>query len=303
LNKFLLITALLLVASFSVNATDAVQALEARAAHLQCNIVFTTAVLSDMIAAVPEASTALQPHVDKLNTDSPQLESLAAAGSVVNFASFTLGMLWPDLTAAHLALVGERLKYNQYNVTADTRTQLRTQFNTRRDEFSSCQSSALIESGRTKVTYLNGELARWEEIAANLTAKGADMSEITSLISGARTQIVTPLQAAVDSGDSAQVQAALKQYCLANGCRDGTNFHFYAKADLARLVAITNAVEANATAAGKGDQITAIRASLTQGRTALDSVGPSQYPAESENSVWTAIRSAGDQLRVLLRQL
>lgn len=300
MKAFGAISVLLFAAAFAA-AVEAGPALEARAAHLQCTIDFSKGVATDLMAAVPQAA-ALQTQLDKLDSDAAQLQSLASSGNASAFNSFVFSTLRLDVAAANLAIVGERVKFGQYGVSAETRSATRGQFTARRAAFSSCNSNAVVTAGRTKVAYMNSELSRWEGIASDLASKGADNAALLALVGQARTNIVSPLQAAVDSGDATGVEAALRQYCLADGCMLGSNFHFYAKANIARLNAIADAFEANATSPA-GSRVASVRSKLAEAQAALDRVGSAQYSGGQKAEVWNAIAAAREQLRMLFREM
>ncbi len=140
----------------------------------------------------------------------------------------------------------------------------------------------------------------WTDKASNLSGKGIDTSAMTSLIQDAKTQIIAPLQSAIESAtDGKSLADALHKYCLFDGCKDGTNFHFAAKWEIAKLSAMENYVKAQPKAANYTTQLDKVTSDLNSANAGLSAVGSSQYD-DHQSTVWDPIKDAAETLKQVI---
>ena len=143
------------------------------------------------------------------------------------------------------------------------------------------------------LNYYTTALNLYQLRAQNLTNRGIDASNLLNLVDNARSQTVTPLQNGVNSAtNSSQLRILLNQYCLYDGCVNGTNFHMAAKFETMRMADLLAAISPNATAAGLGSNVAAAQTSLNAARTEISSWGTNDAKPDQLGPVWTDIRSA-----------
>lgn len=262
-----------------------------------CRTDFTVGVLDSMIDRVPGAS-GLGDSVDELEEDTAQLQQYADAGDVDGFKTYLRGTYESHLRDAKQEVLEAR---RTANLSSDTRAELRADYDALRAEYDGCNFNGLKRAAQAKIDGYGRFLDRAEEKTNNLAGKGVETGGLLSLISDARSQIVAPLQSAVDAADNAsEVKDAFGQYCLFNGCPDGTNFHFAAKFEIEKLDGILAVVGENATAAGLGADVDGIQADLDSAEAGLVSAGTDQF---NDKQVWNGIRAASDGLRDLMAAL
>ncbi len=288
-----LLLAMPLVSADSGNLTS--QYLSASAQQVKCKTDFMVGVI-DSITSTVNNSGSLSSFASALQSDESQLQTYADGGQVDSYRSYLQGTYDPELKSARDAIVQWRLADGR-NTTASERQTLRSDYASLRSTFDSCELSAVKDYADAKVTGYQAILAEYQKKADNLSAKGIDTSNLTSLISQAQSTIVTPLQSALDSAnDSKGVADAVRSYCLYNGCKNGTNFHFAAKWDIAKLTAIESYVQSKPASANFTSQLGQVTSDLTSASAMLQGIGTSDYQPGQQAQVWDPIKDAANVL-------
>lgn len=294
--KHMMLFALLLVPFVSADGGNlTARYLDASAQQVKCKTDFMTGVISGITSSVPSASS-LTTYADKLQGDESQLESYAAAGSADSYRDYLRGTYDPDLKSAREAIIQWRVSAIG-SLNASERQAIRSSYSSLRSVFDSCEMNAIKGYAQAKVDGYDQILSVAQDRASNLSAKGIDASGLTSLISQARNAIVASLQSAIDSAsDGKSLATAVRSYCLYNGCKDGTNFHFAAKWEIAKLTAIEAHVQAQPKAANYSSQLSQVTGDLNTAGSQLSSKGTSDYAPGQESQVWDPIKDAAKTL-------
>lgn len=273
--------------------------LDARYTKITCGIDFRTDVLEATIEKVPQASN-LKPHVKTLSEDKAQLQALAAEGNAREFREYVREILRPHMKTAREAFKEDREKFEKWKVSGETIDELRGEYEENRDEFKVCKESAIIQVGKAKVAWYEAHLEKKHLKTDNLSAKGIDATEMNEVISGAWTQIVTPLKDALSTGNPETVKNALRTYHLFNGGNEsGISYHFAAKYQVARLGAILAAIVPVANDAGYIDEVTSIQGIVDSTEALLSEIGDKKYASGEGEQVWDSIKKGFTQLREL----
>jgi hypothetical protein len=286
------------------NAADVNQTkqdmLNAAMANIACKADFMGGVISSIDANVPSAS--LGSFADALKADEQNLQGMASAGDWEGFRSSVHGTFDPDMKSAREAVESLR-KDDGKNLTNDTRATLRADYEQLRTTYQACESSAMSQYAGAKIDWYNTVLDDYQARADRLNAKGVQTSDLSALISDARSQIVSPLQAAVDAAsNTSQVREALGQYCLFNGC-NGTNFHMAARFESDKLGDVLSYIQPTAQSDGLGDNVTSAQAQLGSVQSELSSIGTSEYADGQKDEVWSGIKSVAGDVKGILDQI
>lgn len=292
----------LLLASFALADADDASYLSVRADRISCSIDFHNAVMTSIVGKVPQASS-LNDWINKLKSDETQLKTLAANGDHKVFEQYVRDTLHLDIKKADEAVRGIRKNYKGYNVTKEVRESLKESFKTAQETFKACISQNELKVADKRADYYERVLAKRQEQVEKLAKRNISTSALTDLINQAKSIIVTPLENAAKSGDTAQAQAALKQYCLWSGCTNGINFHFAAKFEIARLSALLAKITPIANAAGLTPELNAVRTELDAAKSALDAVGNADYGTGQRDNIWNHIKAASIAFRTLIKDL
>ena len=299
LIKLLLFILMCTILSFTAFA---VTELEARAGMLGCQIDFHKAVLNSVASKVPQAAN-LSTLANKLQSDKNQVNALANAGNASVFRQFVNSTLRPDMKSSNRELQNARRNFKVWNVTKETKKALQNASKEARGVFTGCVKENALKHAQVKVNKYSKRLDDAQVKVGNLSSKNVSTAELTGIINQARAQIITPLQNAVNSGDGAQAQAALKQYCLYNDCNNGTNFHFNAKFQQARLSALLAYVKPRADAANLSANVSAIQAKVDQSKAALNAIGNAHATKAQIDGVWGPLKQAVKDFRQLLKDI
>jgi hypothetical protein len=304
MKLFLLPLALLLIAMPVSMAAGTVKQDVLTGAYddVKCHTDMEVSVMGAIDSAVPQAS--LSTYSDKLTSDTSQLQTYATSGDGSGFSTYLKGTYEPDVKAANQAVRDARKNFRSWNVSKDTIQSLRESYNSSAATFQSCKLSALQEVANGRVQAFQTVLSTYTDRMNNLSSKGLDTTGMSSAISGAQSTIITPLQNAISGATTVQeLQTAVRGYCLANGCANGQNYHFYAKFDEAKLQAILDYIKPNATAAGLGAQVTQAQSALDGVQSALNAVGPAKYDPTDEKAVWDGLKSAASDIKGIMKSM
>ncbi len=277
--------------------------LQARATRLSCRIDQATSLLDDIVAKVPPAADALSQPSTALKNDKSQLSTLASAGDPSAFNSFVSGALKADTQSAVKA-VGDVLKdFKGYNVSKEDRASLRDDRKSFKGTAQQCEQGAAVQIGQARLEQYNDYISKWQATATKLGQKGVGTSGMQSVIDGAKSSIIAPLQSAISSGDANQTAAALRTYCIGNGC-GGTNgqeydYHGFAKFDLARLQAMVAKLQSGNTS---GTGLDAVSQELSIVQSTLSTVGTAKYTPDQSKAVWGGLKQAAGDLKSYLQQ-
>lgn len=276
------------------------QVLQVRYDMVSARVGFTTGVMADVVSLVPQASD-LGAHIEKLNADLATLNGYVTANDRQGFNGFVCGTIQPDMKAAHEALRTDRSHFREWNVTVETRQQLKADYERRKAMFEAQIRACVLELGGIRVDYYNDVLARNDARVANLSDRGVDVSGMLNVKAGAQSNVIGPLQSAVNAGDANATRDELRGKCLGNGAP--YSFHYWAKTDLEALKGITARIADNATRAGHGDDIASINTKLATVEGTLAVVGTSPYTEEQQEAIWDNLKAASEELRALLQEL
>jgi hypothetical protein len=270
-------------------------------AQIGCKTDFMVGVINSCVTDGPNA-TSLSQYATTLQNDQSQLQTYANNGDVDDFRTYVRSTYDPDLASATAAIREWRVDERK-DFTNDTRTKLKDDYQSLTVTFQTCHFNAVKSYAQEKVNLYNDEILQYQGRITNLSGK-IDTSSLSTLLSNAQDQIITPLQDAINGAtNSSQVTDALGQYCLFDGCPSGTNFHLAAKFETTKLSLILGVLQRNATNEGLGSDVAAVQNNLSTAQTTLSSVGSSPYGPGQSDQVWNSIDAAADALIKLLRDL
>lgn len=296
-----LIMGAIAVPSFAAPAsTYDQQILQIRYDTVSARVGFTTGVMTDIVSLVPQASD-LNDQAGKLNADLSALNGYVSANDQKGFNTCVSGTINSDIKAANQAMAADRAHFREWNVTKETRQQLKTDFDSRKTTYESQIRSDTLQLGSLRLAYYNQAVAGYDGRIANLSAKGADVSGMQSVMAGARSSVISPLQSAVSAGDVNATKEELKGKCLGNGAP--YSYHFWAKMDLESLKAGTARLADNATKAGHGDQITDVNAKLATVQSTLNAAGTSPYSGDQKDNIWNSLKAASEELKTVIQEM
>ena len=251
------------------------QLLGSALAHVECKTTFETGIVNLLTTSTSSANSlttyaaTLQDDQQKLQTDANNADTSAWKTDVATYDS--------DVKSLNGAIVSWRLEGGK-NLTNSSRQNIKSGDTSMRATLASCELDALKAYANTKLAWYNSDLSDAQAKAANLSSKGVDTTALTSAISSAQSTIVTPFQSAIESATDAKgLLSALQQYCLYDGCKSGTNFHFAAQWDISKTSAIESYLQGKPKAGNFTSQFSQVSGDVSQSQSALSAVGTSSY--------------------------
>ncbi|MFH0884537.1 MAG: hypothetical protein V1861_02405 [Candidatus Micrarchaeota archaeon] len=301
--KYALLFALLLVPFASaIEGLDVEReaALNAAMDNVECKTDFMVGVIDSMVENI-EGVDYLNDHVDVLNTDEAQLQEYADEGDGQSFKDYVRDSYAPHMREAKDDIHDARL---EANITPEIKAELRDDYNSLGADYEACNLDSLERFAEAKLNGYEEVLELAEDKVANLSGKGVDTSSLTALIEDAREEIVDPLSEALENADnSTEVHDAIAQYCLFNGCPNGTNFHFAAKFEAEKLESILEFIADDAEAAGLGDDVDSAQEDIDAAQAVIDEAGTSQYTEEQGEDLKDYLLSAADTIMEIISTL
>jgi len=168
---------------------------------------------------------------------------------------------------------------------------LQSEYKTLRGAYDTCFD--VKEHAKLVLDYYNTTLNSYELRAQDLTGRGINASNLLDLVGNARSQITAPLKNGVNSAtNSSQLRMILYQYCLYDGCANGTNFHMATKFEAMRMADLLAAMSQKAAEQGLSSNVSAVQASLNAANTEIGSWKTNDAKPDQLKAAWTDIVSA-----------
>ncbi|VVB73805.1 Uncharacterised protein [uncultured archaeon] len=283
-------------------ATSAQKALlAAGVADMKCRVTYDTGIMNAVIEKFPFLSSQLSLRIPVLQDDLTQMSKFADNGDMRGFHGYLQVNLTQHfkLDNAAVKTAIESLRTNNGGLDKnETKTRMREVKATNDALIETLNKCADTNKHVTLVIgYYTDSLTNYQKRADELAAKGIDTKDLNALITGARSTIVEPLKAATTGvTDGQQLKLAMDTYCLYDGCLNGTNFHFAAKFETARLthlltmIAKENMSSAMRTLLGDAENL------LDIANTRITSWGTGDVQPADLQSAWGQITSAAKDL-------
>ncbi len=264
---------------------------------IKCKNNLSAGVLDSILLRVPAASSTngLLQYINKLKIDILQLQTYFNNEDKAGFRDYVKNTYNTDLKDAKQA-VNEWRKTNK-NVTGEQKTNMKEDYDRLKAAYTNCHLISLKEYEINRVIEFNNILSAYQNKISELSKKGVDVTSLNKLMVDARSQIIQAYQLKIESGMDVKDIKKTFNYCLLDGCKDGTNFHLAAKFEIAKLDLALQQIENNSEAVDAVDKIIELKGYINAARTALNSVGTAYYTKEQKETIWTNIKSAQSAIR------
>jgi hypothetical protein len=275
-----------------------IQLLNSAMSEINCKTNFTVSFINKAVAATPGVSS-LSQQAATLQQETSQLQAYASEGNVSAFRSYLKGTYDPQLREIKSSAFSG---FRNANLTQNATRLLRISYKSMLDSFVTCSFNSKKQFALAKVSSFNFFISKYQQSVINLGSKGLGTTQMSQILSDASSQIVMPLQSAIDSAKSlSQISEALDQYCLFDGC-GGMNFHLAARFDLAKLQAVYDRIGgmANLTG-GQRAQLVIVQSDISATSSALAAVGTAKYTQSTRQSVWDSMNRTVNDIKVLFR--
>jgi len=276
------------------------QYLQAALASATCQVSLTTGYLQNVINLNQTAFASLNQDVTKMNGDLTTLQGYANSNDKTGFQSFVQGQLKTDTKSIKL---DTQNLIKTVHLTKDQRATLKSETSQLQSTYKSCMFTAKQQSANAKVQNFQNQITQMQNRSKTLTGKGVDTTALNNQISSASAQVAA-LQAAINSAnDSKSLQKAINSFCLYDGCKNGTNFHFAANSAIAVKQAQLTKIQSRNGSSAYSAQITQAQNDLNAAQSVLNTVGNGQYSGTQQSDVWNNIKAAADIIKQLWQEL
>jgi len=267
-------------------------------AQANCKVNFTVSYLDQAIQVIPNASTQLSGSISTLDQVSIQLQSYESGGSVSSYRAYVTGAFDPALSSIRSVF---KTAVRSANPTPSQVQQLYRDYNSTISQYRQCEFSSLKQFALNKLSYYQTALSSYQQEAINLSAKGLQVGAMESDVSTANSTIVLPFSAAINSATNAsQLEAAIRGYCLFDGCSGGLNGHLAAHFGYDKLSAVAAKLQTYNLTANQTAELNTARGYLSAADSALSQAGTSGYTAATDP--WGDLHNASAALRLALKR-
>lgn len=339
--RYAMLFALLIIPLASAAPSDAGKGrmISAAMADVKCKDAFTVGVMGPMSSTDPSMS----PHMSSVQADEAQLQSYADHGDLAGFRNYVRQNYDPQMKSANQAVKDWRTANGRnppagnftpgnltgrtgpemnatdrnftgrnftgragpdMNTTGNSPNAFRGDYPQLKATYDKCNLDALKDYANAKAQAYSEQLDDYAAKTASLNAKGMDVSGMNSLISDARSEVVTALQSDISSATDAQgVAAALKAHCLYDSCPQTGNFHFEAKWESEKLAQMLSVIKANNASANYTTQMSTVESDISTANSGLSAVDSAQYTSAQHDQIWDALNDAAKNLKEILSDM
>ncbi|MGC8851034.1 MAG: hypothetical protein ACP5O3_02265 [Candidatus Micrarchaeia archaeon] len=267
-------------------------ALRARLSYLQCRVAFTVSQL-DSIAASDANATQMTSLKASLENDVAVLAGYAANASVKEFDSYVRSSLAPHAREAVRALSFFKRSLAGKNNTA-LRKKLRADFQEAQKAFAACESEKQAAYARNRIDYYRKWANDWSNTVSRLSAKGFDVSQLQAVVDDLQSQVIAPLQAAIESGNASEIMAAVQD-------ARNKHLHLWARFEVALIRAHLQQLEPIAEKYRLQEMVGSVNSKVAS---ASALAVPGRVYAEGEfQEVWSYLKDAADDLKALAKAI
>jgi hypothetical protein len=269
-------------------------------AFANCWTTFAAVQVNQTVKTIPSLSSNLTPDISTLQNENSQLHTYVTSDNVKGFAAYFHTTYEPGIIYVATSTV-ENVHYA--NVSKSTKYSLDLEFLADRSTFFNCTKAPVTNLTNEKLDFYNYVVNKFDIQITALSANGINTTNMTAVVNGGQTQIIQPLQAALSSATNvSQINQALNEYCLFDGCKSGLNYHLDAKFQIAKLDAIDAKLlsEPNITA-NETLELRNASTQLNNATTILNSVGTSQYSGNQATEIWSQIKTAETDINAAIK--
>ncbi len=283
--------------SLNVSAVTNQTLLSSALQYAECKANVTVEFIGQITSTVPKLSS-LSVYVSGIQSDETALSSLASSGNVTSFRAYLSGTFDPELNGAAKNI---SVQLRDANLSANTTAQLRASYNADISTYQNCSSNKAERFAANKVAFFNESISNYQQEANKLASNGVDTSALNSLLQNATIQIVTPLVTALGQAHNAsQIYADLAEYCLFDGCKNGTNFHLAAHFGYLKLTAEVTYLESDKNVSNS--TLVNAQADLNNASTILAAVGTKAYVGGQGKEIFSNLTAAAKAMRQPVQQ-
>ncbi|MCF7861373.1 hypothetical protein K9M79_03920 [Candidatus Woesearchaeota archaeon] len=270
----------------------------------ECRVDYTTNVIDDYIAGVPQAAD-MAGYVDILNDDLVKLKEFIDSNDYPGFSEYRRNTYATNQKEANQALRQSVKDFKEWNVSQAVRTELRESLATHRDSFNSCKFAANQEFAKSRAQSYYDKKAAFETKLNDMKAKNPDLNtdEMESIISEAGDFVDDVLGQIEAANDMDEIKSIVNNNCMFNGCKEGKNLHVIAKMNIARFRATLQLITDPAIDAGLSDQIDKVTVYLEDCDSIIEESGTGILSESQKEELRYNLSEAGKEMKNIINTL
>jgi len=272
--------------AFAAVDNNKVQELGARYDYIACrvNLVQSQATLLSTYGTIS--------GTDKITSDFTQLKGLADSGNPTSFNT-QVQAINTDFKTVNDELKTARQALSKSNISQSDRDTLKSEWNSTLQTYQSCNIAARKEIVSARIEVLQSSIDNWNGIIVNMTEKGLNTTELTSVVSDAQ-KLLSDLNTASQATDDASFKTML------DNANDEQN-HLWARFAIGRInsnIAHIEPIIGQANLSGDLDQLN----SLLNTASSLATPGK-KYGTGEFQQTWQDIKDASGMLNTMSKDL
>ncbi len=263
-------------------------------AYADCKAVFATGYASYAASLGGNLST-IGKEGAFLGSDASELGSIASSGNSSAFSAYLHGSFDPELNSLSHNLTST---VRSSDLNATEMAKLRAYYNSSLTAYAACASNATEAFGSRILLRYNKSISEMSDTISALNSKGINTTNLTVLVQGAKTEIIAPLSSGLASAKNlSQAKTVVSEYCLFNGCANGTNMHLAARFTLEKLTLELSYLESKSNSSSTNTGFAEASSNLTIASQVLASVGTAAYSGNQSAEIWSSLNRASARMR------
>lgn len=273
------------------------QVLQIQMAAMTCRNTYITGYLGDVVTVINNStvtSTLSGTDIPKLGTDYTAIQADASANNTAQFKA-DVKTYTSDTRTANLDARADIKTAHSTTVNTTLRSDIKQLMTT----YQSCLFGEKQQYAQLKGQMFNNAISHAQNMTGRLSKHGMNTTALENTINGANAGYQSYENQVNNAQNRTQLKAAMNSFCLYNGCKNSTDFHFAAKVAIDKEQARLNMLaSANSTSTYQA-LVAQAQADINNAQAALNVVGSGQYQGNQSSTIWGDLKAASDVIHQL----
>ena len=273
------------------------QVLQLQMTAMTCRNTYVTGYLGDVVSVINNStitSTLANTDIPKLGTDYTSLQADASANNTAQFKT-DVKTYNGDTKTANLDARADIKAAHSKTVNATLRSDIKQLLTT----YQTCTFGVKQQYAQLKAQMFNHAISHAQNMTEKMTSRGLNTTALENTVSTANGQVQQFENAVNNAQNSTELKAALQSFCLYNGCKNPSDFHFAAKVVIDTDQARLNLLASKNSTVTYQSLVAQTQADINNAQAALNVVGSSQYQGNQSSTVWGDLKAASDIMHQL----
>lgn len=273
------------------------EVLQLQMSAMTCRNTYVTSYLGDVVTVINNdtvTSTLANTDIPKLGTDYTALQADASANNTSQFKA-DVKTYNTDTKTANLDARSDIKTVHSKAVNTTLRSDIKPLLAT----YQGCTFGIKQQYAELKGQMFNNALSHMQNMTQRWSSHGMNTTSLENTISGANAGVQGYENAVNNAQNMTQLRQALNSFCLYDGCKNPTDFHLAAKAELDREQARLNLLASeNSTSTYQG-LVAQAQTDINNAQSALGQVGTGQYQGNQSGTIFGDLKAAQEIIHQL----